>query len=57
MRKSPIRSLLQADLGTIKRERTSPLFGVNEVLVSVTGGDGHYHRKSRENLAFEKTDM
>ena len=38
--KSPIRSLLQADLGTIMRERTSPLFGINEMSVSAAGGEG-----------------
>ena len=38
--KSPIRSLLQADLGTIMRETTSPLSGINQMLVSVTGGEG-----------------
>ena len=44
MRKSPIRLLLQADLGTIMleimRERTPPLFGINYMLVSTTGGEG-----------------
>ena len=53
MGKSPIKSLLQADLGTVMRERTSPLFGINQMLVSATGGEG----SSRENRAFEKTDM
>ena len=57
MRKSPIRSLLQADLGTIMPERTSLLFGIDQILVSATGGKGHHHRKSGENQAFEKTDM
>ena len=37
MRKSQIRSLLQADLGMIMRERTSPLFGINQMLVSDAG--------------------
>ena len=35
MLKRPIKSLLQADLGTIRRERTSLLFGINQMLVSV----------------------
>ena len=37
MGKSAIRSPLQADLGTIMRERTSPLFGINQMLLSAGG--------------------
>ena len=38
--KKSIRSLLQADLGTIMREGTCPSFGINQMLVSASGGEG-----------------
>ena len=38
--KSPIKSLIEADLGMIMQERTSPLFGINQMLVSASGGEG-----------------
>ena len=34
------KSLLQADLGTVMREKTSPLFGINQILVPATGREG-----------------
>ena len=48
--KSPIRSLLQADLGTIMQERTSPLFGINQMLVSATGGEGSSPSKNHVKI-------
>ena len=52
--KSPIRSLLQADLGTIIRaimqERTPPLFGINQMLVSATGGEGSSPSKNHVKI-------
>ena len=48
--KSPIRSLLQADSGTIMRERTSPLFWINQMLVSAGVGEGSSPSKNHVKI-------
>ena len=48
--KSPIRSLLQADLGMIMRERTFPLFGINQMLVSAGGRKGSSPSKNHVKI-------
>ena len=47
-KKKTIRWLLQEDLGTTMLEGISPLFGINQMLVSGGGEEGsHQHRKIR----------
>ena len=48
--KSPIRSLLQADLGTIMQERTPPLSGINQMLVSAVGREGSSPSKNHVKI-------
>ena len=44
------RSLLQADLGTIMQERTAPLFGCSQMLVSASGGEGSSTSKNHVKI-------
>ena len=48
--KNPIRSLIQADLGMIMRGRTSPLFGINQMLVSAVRGEGSSPSKNQVKI-------